>query len=569
MELTFNINNILFIQNEVENLNQFKISTGEIAPLIVEKLEIEKNKIDSIPIAPELNKIESFLNNEKLEAMYNNWKERLEVIKTIQIPKIADMLLEADYSLSQMNYRNTIYKIARLEMEIYKVRTNSDFLLSEIKEITSSEEKNRSVITDLKTKYRELYQKFNLNKNAYDEISSSIDLQFENIAKRFEDFEAIMENSDFDQVSSIINVIDELLRHMENVIEEVPAIVLMCKILIPKKMKEIRHEYEKMLQEGYSLEYLNIEYNIEETTKKISDIYDRCKILNLEDSLLELKIITEYFDSLFNDYDTERKGRELFDEIDAAFRKKLKKEHHIMSEILRQITDIKKAYDLSDQQIEVLYKINTKIEQISSDYDMLIDSSKTTNLSFSKLTSEIENLSTKIKKVEEKIDSILNSISTMRDDEVRARQQLEEIKVILKDSKLKLKEYSLPIIPHNYFIELNEAKEGIREIVVELNKKPISIAVLNTRVDTARDLVLKLNNTTKEMVKTATFAEMAIVYGNRYRNEDNDIEKYLTYSEKLFYKGEYQKSLEISINSLNRIEKGIYDKLINLYAIEK
>ena len=71
------------------------------------------------------------------------------------------------------------------------------------------------------------------------------------------------------------------------------------------------------------------------------------------------------------------------------------------------------------------------------------------------------------------------------------------------------------------------------------------------------------------MVKTATFAEMAIVYGNRYRNEDNDIEKYLTYSEKLFYKGEYQKSLEISINSLNRIEKGIYDKLINLYAIEK
>ena len=42
MELTFNINNILFIQNEVENLNQFKISIGEIAPLIVEKLEIEK-----------------------------------------------------------------------------------------------------------------------------------------------------------------------------------------------------------------------------------------------------------------------------------------------------------------------------------------------------------------------------------------------------------------------------------------------------------------------------------------------------------------------------------------------
>ena len=33
--------------------------------------------------------------------------------------------------------------------------------------------------------------------------------------------------------------------------------------------------------------------------------------------------------------------------------------------------------------------------------------------------------------------------------------------------------------------------------------------------------------------------------------------------------GEYQKSLEISINSLNRIEPGIYDKLLNLYGEER
>ena len=69
----------------------------------LENLEIEKNKIDSAPIVPELSKIESYLNNEKLEAMYNNWKDRLDVIRTNQIPKITDMLLEADYSLSKMD----------------------------------------------------------------------------------------------------------------------------------------------------------------------------------------------------------------------------------------------------------------------------------------------------------------------------------------------------------------------------------------------------------------------------------------------------------------------------------
>jgi len=92
--------------------------------------------------------------------LYQNWKERLHDIKNIKIPKITDMLIEAEYSLSQMDYKSTMYKIAKLEMELYKVRTSSEFLLDEIKEITNSEERNRGSITKLKSQYRKLIEKF-------------------------------------------------------------------------------------------------------------------------------------------------------------------------------------------------------------------------------------------------------------------------------------------------------------------------------------------------------------------------------------------------------------------------
>ena len=104
----------------------------------------------------------------------------------------------------------------------------------------------------------------------------------------------------------------------------------------------------------------------------------------------------------------------------------------------------------------------------------------------------------------------------------------------------------------------------MREITKELEKKPITIDTLNTRVDTARDLALKLYGKTREMMKTAMYAEMAIVYGNRYRSREKDLDRNLRYSESLFYKGEYKKSLELTINSLNRIEPGIYEKLLVL-----
>ena len=49
-------------------------------------------------------------------------------------------------------------------------------------------------------------------------------------------------------------------------------------------------------------------------------------------------------------------------------------------------------------------------------------------------------------------------------------------------------------------------------MIKEMNMKPISIKTLNIRVDTARDLVFKLYNTTKNIINNAYYAENLIVY---------------------------------------------------------
>ena len=535
----------------------------------LEELEFEKNQIESAPIMPELSKIEAFLKNEKLELMYNTWKDRLSEIKSEQIPKITDMLLEADYSLSKMDYKSTLYKIAKLEMEIYKVREGSEYLLNEIKEITTSEERNRAIITKLKATYRELYQKFTNQKVEYGEIAESISLQFENIAKRFEDFEKVMENNDYMEVTQIIKAIDEMLKHMSVVVDEVPGIVLMAENVLPKRIKEISSTYEAMMEAGYPLDYLNVEYNIEEANKKINDIIGRAKVLNLEDSLFELKVLLDYFDSLFGDFEKEKVNRNIYEEANNTFKNRLDKMNGLITDIFAQIDDIKKVYNLSSDDMSLLNSVREELKSLNGDYKVLMDHTGNNTFAYSKLTREIETLVNKLAAIEDRLDNSLDAIGSMKEDEVRARQQLEEVKSILKNSKTKIREYNLPVIPQSYFVELKEAQAAIKEIVRELDKKPITISVLNTRVDTARDLVLKLYSTTKEMMKTAMFAEMAIVYGNRYRTSVEDLDKNLTYSEILFYKGEYQKSLELTINYLNRVEPGIYDKLLNLYGNEK
>lgn len=529
----------------------------------IDTLEYEKNVIDSAPVGLELSKIEAFLKNEKMEIMYNKWKSRLEDIKNKQVPKLTDMILDTEYSLSQLDYKGTEFKLTKLEMEVYLVRTNSEFLLKEIREITTSDERNRTIITSLKAKYRELYEKFTKNPEEFGDISNPINLQFETIAHRFEDFEAAMEKNEYTEVTQIIKAIDEMIVHMTFVIDEIPSIIIMTSKFLPSKIEDVLKEYNSMLESGYQLDYLNVEYNISEANKKIEDIYDRSKVLNIEDSTFELKVLNEYLDSLFLDFDKEKESRNTYEDVKRVFEKKLNKEHKLINEIFSRMDEVKAMYDLTNSNIETFEEIKTSLEELDKDYHSLLVHTSNNAFAYSQLISEIENLTNRYNDIETHLNETLEAIGSVKEDEARAREQLEEIKLILESARKEITMYNLPVIPKVYFTELSEAASAIKEINKELDNKPLNIEVLNMRVDTARDLSLKLLARAKDIIKQAKLSEMAIIYGNRYRSSYEELDKTMSYSENLFYSGEYQKSLELVVSFLNRIEPNIMDKIMN------
>ena len=531
----------------------------------VETLDKEKNLIASTPVLSELAKVESIVKNDKMEEKYKNWQKRFEVIKDEKVNLINDMINELDISTSQKHYKNVDQKLAKVEMEIYKVRESTNELLGEIKEITVSEEKYRSIVTKLKAKYRKLMNEFTTHKDDYEEIQEAIELQFENIEKRFLDFEHRMEKNEYDEVVHIVKALDTMIDHMGIVVVEVPNLVLMAQKLIPKRIEEILATSKEMIDNGYNLEYLNIEYNMEECNKNINTIMDRIRVLNLVDCMFDLKTMLDYLDTIFNSFDEERLARKSYEEMVAPFEKKLRKTNRIMKDIYNQLDDIKNMYDLSDDDLKELNELKERLEIAINDYKELLRVKENKEKPYSYLYKQLEVENNILQELEVNLDNSLKSLGSMYDDEIRAREQLEDIQDLLKQCKVKIRSYKLPIIINNYFIELSEANEAIDEIIKELNKKPIMIKVLNTRVDTARDLVLKLYNTTTDMIKTAQLAEMAIVYGNRYRSEMIEIDRGLDNAEMLYHKGDYKDALDVSLSSIELIEADIHKKLLDLY----
>lgn len=528
----------------------------------IKELEKQRNIVASTPVLLELSKVEPIIKNDKMEEKYNKWQDEFVFIKENRLTLIDDMLIDLDIYIDKRDYKSCGYSMAKIEMEIYKVREAADHLLEEIKDITLSEEKYRAIVTKLKTKYRELNKDFQDHKNLYEQMQEPISLQLENIERRFLDFEKVMDDNDYAEVVHIVKALDTMIEHIEIIVKEVPDVLLMANQIIPKRVKEVKENYDEMIELGFPLDYLNIDYNLDEINKNVEGILDKVNVLNLEGCMFDLKTMLEYLDSLFIDFEKERLARKVYEEVENDFAKKIEKTNKLVCDVYEQLDDIKKLYDLNDEDVEIIHNVNKSLVVINDDYKKMLSKVAAKSSPYTMLNKEIEELTIRLSNMEEELDRSLKSLGNMYDDEVRAREQLKEIQEFLKQCKNKMRTYKLPVITDNYFVQLSEANEAIEEVKKELDKKPIVINVLNTRVDTAIDLVLKLYNTTNEMVRMAQCAEIAIVYGNRYRDYD-EVDAGLDDARGKFFAGDYKKALDLAIRTISLVDEDITKKLFN------
>ena len=459
----------------------------------IEELDIRKNNLIGVPVLSEITKVKELIKTDNLKNKLDDWDNTFTTIRDEKIPELTDLISEADFLIDRKDYKQAVKKITNIEIEINSLKKKTDHLLEEVKLITNSEERNRALITKLKIVYREDQNKFERSKKEYGVIADYLEKEIDNIDDLFAKFEKAMDNNDYVSVEKKINLLDDKITKLGKLLEDIPTIVLMATVLVPNKIDEAITYYYRMKRDGYPLDYLNVEYNIKEIKNKIDNIMENLKKLELGESIIELKTFIEYFNELYNDFDKEKECKDLFRQNIKDFSYK--------------IDNIKYNYNLSDEDINKFSILNKNLEKINQDYKILVDQGKMKTFAYSKLVDELNGLSLKLSRLQDDLDFQLRSITSMKDDETRAREQLATIENLLKKAKYRLKDYKIPVIPSSYYIELTEAQDAIREIIKELDRKPIVIKILNIRVDTARDLVFKIYNKTNDMIKIASMSK--------------------------------------------------------------
>ena len=109
----------------------------------IDRLTTEKNQIISASLITELSKASKLVNNnKKTEKDILDWKTRFENIEKVDLPKLTDKLVDAETFCINEDYVGAYNHLVKVEKSIFHVRAKAVKLLSEIKELTQSEERN-------------------------------------------------------------------------------------------------------------------------------------------------------------------------------------------------------------------------------------------------------------------------------------------------------------------------------------------------------------------------------------------------------------------------------------------
>ena len=418
----------------------------------VNKLEIKKNNLNSLPVLVELSKIEDIAKSEQLEEKVAEFKIRYEEIHEVKMKIINDMIVDLDTFVEKKNIREYYEKYSDIELMLDEAESSLNNILDEVEEISSYEEKYREIVTKLKAKFRYLDHTYKEKETMFGDLKDTIKLQFENIAKRFNDFDKVMEEKLYNEVLLVVKSIDTMIDNLDVVIREVPDILLLLNDLIPGRIEDLNNEYKKMEEEGFGLGYLDFENNISNIEKRENDILTRAKVLNISDSLFDSRAMLEYLDGLFKELEIERDAKKKYDSLSSSFVEKKDRLEKIVKDIYAELDDIKAMYHLNEKDLEIIEELNLKLSSVIKEYKKLNRDIKKKVSCYQKYNITVNELLEKINRLSDEFDKALRTLGSFYDDEKRAHTEFNEMQNLIKKCKSRIRNYALPVIYDNYFV---------------------------------------------------------------------------------------------------------------------
>ena len=527
------------------------------------ELENQMNAVKCLPIQYRLGRVKGIGKNmpEVLEK-YNLYVKEFDDLNSFQTNDIVPLINEIDEQLYYRKLTGAKSKLHKLKEEISNYETKSQDLLKRIEVITEVENEQRLEIIKIKEKYRAASDNFANVRFKIEDFVPSIPGIFNEIDERFVVLEEMMNNQRFDEAKTYAGKIEKDVDILTANLRDLPTYISIVRKYIPKRLEEIYAIIEEMKEKDFSIEKLSAASRYNQIGDALEQTIQNIKDLKLENVGASIEKMTEDLNDLTSDLEREQTAFHQYEEARNNCYRHIERLDDGLKKTVSSLAELQENYLLADYKITIAGEYN-KFKPIVDDLARLTEIIESKNFSYSALIDEFNDLITRCQPFDDALIKYNELESSLRLEEKRALDELDNINIVLLEIKSEIKNKHLPMISESYKDYIDDSYQKADEIMKFIRHRPIDLKRLSEQVDAARDVIYKLYDNVHNLIVTAEMVEEAIIYGNRYRSSFLEVNTELTKAELLFRNGEYTKALSTAVDIIEKIDPGSYEMLIN------
>ncbi|MBA4537687.1 septation ring formation regulator EzrA [Bacillus aquiflavi] len=535
----------------------------------IERLETWKVTITDRPVLDEMSKVKQLNMMGQTEQLFERWRKEWDEIVTVHLPEVDQLFSDAEGCINkfQFNKANAIQE--KMEQQLTKIEEMVTSILTELKELVSSEENNRIEIEELKDLFRELKTSLLANSHSFGKAAVQLELQVDETNKKFQLFHEETTNGNYLKAREIVNQIEEDLIGINEKMEIIPGVLIECQTTIPSQLAELKEGYKEMISQGYPLHHLEIEKQFELFKSELNNCLIYIEKTNVENVNKKVEELKESIELIFDLLEQEVVAKHYLIKNKQETDLVLEAAHEEYNKLKAETELVQQSYRLGEKELAQLDQTEKQLIQLYKRFEMLL-------IKISQQETAQTELSKELKEIKEKLDSVRNGqkqfakrLRALRKDEISAREKVSELSKQIKELKRLISKSNLPGLPQDYQYLMEEAKKNIQVVIQKLEEKPLNMSAVQENLKAALLTVEKLSNSTDEMLDEVMLAERVIQYGNRYRSQYPSVAKALEHAETAFRLFDYRSALEQAATAVEEVEPGALKKIENIMSEEQ
>lgn len=527
----------------------------------VDKLEAWKMDIMNRNVTAELQRVKALRLAGETQTKFESWKETWDRILTRDLPDIEEYLFDAEEAADRFKVPSANKSLETVEQILTNTEKMIENMYSELDDLLDSEKQSRKLAEEVIPQLKSLRNILLQNLHAYGEAEARFEAEINDHQKRLEHFYYESEQGNYYEARQIINDIQQALIDLEDRLESFPAIYRQCKVDLPEQIHQLKNGIEQMKEDGYQIEHHNFQKELRDLEEQLVVYVTRIEEQDDQTVFEFVVTIEERIQEIYAILEEESKARSYVDKHLQTFEKLIEEVVDDFKVTDEEVTNLQKTYYLEGSDLELYENLEKWVHQLERQHIKIKQDLADEEQTYKSLKDDLEVNYQDLQKLKEAHLEFKDQISTIRKDEIEAKEKIQLLQRKLFEINRDLEKSNLPGVPSFILNQMEEATDKCNQVLEKFTEEPLDMGKVNHSVKEATSSVESLVEQTETMIEQAYLIERIIQYANRYRSQYPVLSTRLSEAEKLFRECQYEQALEVASESLENIEPGALSRL--------